>query len=96
MPSTAAYRYSANVAPKSEAGSCSFAPFVERKWNHPFVWVQIPQIGNVTVPEDYYDRFYTLVGQEEPPNYHSACKLLAEALAADTVAPTSVEMGQAP
>ena len=61
---------------------------MERKWNHPFVWVQIPQTGNVTVPEDYYDRFYTLVGQE-PPNYHSACKLLAEALAADTVAPAT-------
>jgi len=49
----------------------------------------------VTVPEDYYDRFYALVGQE-PPNYHSACKLLAEALAADTVAPATVEMGQGP
>jgi hypothetical protein len=60
MPSTAAYRYSASVAPKPEAGSCNFAPFVERKWNHPFVWVQIPQTGNVTVPEDYYDRFYSL------------------------------------
>ena len=95
MPSTAAYRYSASVAPKPEAGSCNFAPFVERKWNHPFVWVQIPQTGNVTVPEDYYDRFYSLVGQE-PPNYHSACKLLAEALAADTVAPATVEMGQGP
>jgi hypothetical protein len=95
MPSTATYRYSASVAPKPEAGSCNFEPFVERKWNHPFVWVQIPQTGNVTVPEDYYDRFYTLVGQE-PPNYHSACKLLAEALAADTVAPATVEMGQGP
>jgi len=95
MPSTAAYRYSASVAPNSEAGSCNFAPFVERKWNHPFVWVQIPQTGNVTVPEDYYDRFYTFVGQE-PADYHSACKLLAEALAADTVAPASLEMGQGP
>jgi hypothetical protein len=95
MPSTAAYRYSANVAPNPEAGSCNFDPFVERKWNHPFVWVQIPQIGNVTVPEDYYDRFYTFVGQE-PPNYGSACKLLVEALAADTVAAATVEIGQGP
>jgi hypothetical protein len=93
MPSSAAYRYSASVAPKQETGSCNFEPFVERKWNHAFVWVQIPQTGNVTVPEDYYDRFYSYVGQE-PPNYDSACKLLVEALAADTVAAATVEIGQ--
>jgi hypothetical protein len=57
--------------------------------------VQIPETGSVTVPEDYYDRFYALIAQE-PPNYPSACKLLAEALAADTVAPATVEMGQGP
>jgi hypothetical protein len=47
--------------------------------------VQIPGVGNVTVPEGYYDRFYANVAQE-PPNYSSACKLLVEALAADTAA----------
>ena len=78
----------------SQSTAC-FEPFVERKWNHAFVWVQIPQIGNVTVPEDHYDRFYTYVGQE-PPNYGSACKLLVEALAADTVAAATVEIGQGP
>jgi len=85
MPPDAAYRFSAKkVAPKPES-TCSFDPFVERKWNHAFVWVQIPGVGNVTVPEDYYDRFYANVAQE-PPNYSSACKLLVEALAADTAA----------
>jgi hypothetical protein len=82
MPPDAAYRYSAQAAPKPES-TCSFDPFVERKWNHAFVWVQIPGVGNVTVPEDYYDRFYANVAQE-PANYSSACKLLIEALAADT------------
>ena len=88
MPTDAVYRYSASVAPKQEA-TCSFAPFVERKWNHAFVWVQIPEVGNVTVPEDYYDRFFAYFAQE-PPSYSSACKLLVEALAADTVAASSV------
>jgi hypothetical protein len=84
MPTEAAYRYSASAAPKQKT-TCSFNPFVERKWNHPFVWVQIPSVGNVTVPEDYYDRFYTSLVQE-PPDYPAACKLLVEAVAAETVA----------
>jgi hypothetical protein len=87
MPSDAVYRYSAGVAPKQKT-TCSFNPFVERKWNHAFVWVQIPGVGNVTVPEDYYDRFYTSLVQE-PPDYPAACKLLVEAVAADTVAASS-------
>jgi hypothetical protein len=84
MPTDAVYHYSASIPPKQES-TCSFDPFVERKWNHAFVWVQIPGVGNVTVPEDYYDRFYAFVAQE-PPNYTSACKLLVEAIAADTAA----------
>ena len=87
MPSDAVYRYSASPAPKQKT-SCSFQPFVERKWNHAFVWVQMPSVGNVTVPEDYYDRFYAYVAQD-PPDYSSACKLLVEAVAADTVAASS-------
>jgi hypothetical protein len=87
MPSDAVYRYSASPAPKQKT-SCSFQPFVERKWNHAFVWVQMPSVGNVTVPEDYYDRFYAYVAQD-PPDYASACKLLVEAVAADTVAASS-------
>jgi hypothetical protein len=87
MPSDAVYRYSATPGPKQKT-SCSFEPFVERKWNHAFVWVQIPSVGNVTVPEDYYDRFYAYVAQD-PPDYSSACKLLVEAVAADTVAASS-------
>jgi hypothetical protein len=87
MPSDAAYRYSASPGPKQKT-SCSFQPFVERKWNHAFVWVQIPSVGNVTVPKDHYDRFYAYVAQD-PPDYSSACKLLVEAVAADTVAANS-------
>lgn len=83
MPTGAAYRYSAKIAPP-KGDKCSFDAFVERKWNRAFVWVQIPGVGNVTVPESHYDNFYSLIGQE-PPNYEAGCKLLAEALVADTV-----------
>jgi hypothetical protein len=85
MPSTATYRYSAKVEPTTEARqTCSFAPFVERKWNREFVWVQIPQTGNVTVPEEYYDLFTGKMGTE-PPDFSAACNVLVEAAAADTV-----------
>jgi hypothetical protein len=84
MPSDAVYRYSARAAPQPTT-TCSFQPFVERKWNRAFVWVQIPSVGNVTVPEDHYDRFYASLAQE-PPDYSAACKLLVEVVAADTVA----------
>ena len=50
--------------------------------------VQIPKIGNVTVPEEYYDRFYGFV-TAAPANYSAACAVLVEAAAADTVATTS-------
>ena len=92
MPSTAAYRYTATVVPSQEAKeTCSFEPFVERQWNRSFVWVQIPETGNVTVPEDVYDRFYGKAGGE-PPNYPAACKVLVEAAAADTVATTGPDL----
>jgi hypothetical protein len=92
MPSTAAYRYTAKVVPTPEAKqTCSFEPFVERQWNRSFVWVQIPQTGNVTVPEDYYDRFSGRLGAE-PPDYPAACKVLVEAAAADTVATTGPDL----
>src|SRR5215813_8399727 len=92
MPSTASYRYTAKVEPTAEARqTCSFEPFVERQWNRSFVWVQIPQTGNVTVPEDYYDQFTSKLGAE-PPNYPGACKVLVEAAAADTVATTSPDL----
>ena len=92
MPSTATYRYMAKVVPTVEARqTCSFEPFIERQWNRSFVWVQIPQTGNVTVPEDYYDRFTSKLGTE-PPNYPDACKVLVEAAAADTIATTSPDL----
>jgi hypothetical protein len=90
MPGDAQYRYEADVAPTQECKSCTLEPFVERKWNREFVWVQIPQTGNVTVPEDYYDRFYGYASAE-PPNYAAACKVLVEAAAADTVMTTGLD-----
>ena len=92
MPAAASYRYVAKVAPTSAAQeTCSFAPFVDRQWNRSFVWVQVPETGNVTGPEDYYDRFYGQLG-DEPPNYSAACKVLLEAAAADTVATSGLDL----
>jgi hypothetical protein len=96
MPVNANYRYAAKVAPSEVArentsgangiarvdNQCSLDHFVERKWNMSFVWVQIPQTGNVTVPEDYYDRFHANVAAS-PPDYQAACAVLVEAAAAD-------------
>src|SRR5262245_56972708 len=90
MPGDAVYRYEAASAPAQECKSCSLQPFVERKWNREFVWVQIPQTGNVTVPEDTYDRFYGYASAD-PPNYTAACKVLVEAAATDTVMTTSLD-----
>ena len=95
MPATAQYRYRASVAPGPNAvvpsqPVCSLSAFVERKWNRQFSWVLIPEMGNVTVPDDQYDRFYQLVGTT-PPNYAAACTVLAQAAAAETVAQSSPE-----
>ena len=90
MPPDTDYRYQADAGPTQECKSCTLEPFVERKWNRAFVWVQIPQTGNVTVPEDSYDRFYRYASAE-PPNYPAACKVLVEAAAADTVMTTAMD-----
>ena len=95
MPSDAGYRYEADVVPTQECKSCTLEPFVERKWNREFVWVQVPQTGNVTVPEDTYDRFYGYASAE-PPNYPAACKVLVEAAAADTVMTTALDTRREP
>jgi hypothetical protein len=111
MPATATYRYKASVAPSavasspadksstlaSTAATCSLDPFVERKWNSAFVWVRIPETGNVTVPEDYYDRFQGAVANS-PPNYQAACAVLSEAAAADmmTMAGATSDSGTEP
>lgn len=94
-PVTAPYRFTAKVAPeqvkqevKQDGPTCTFDPFIERNWSRPFVWVQIPSVGNVTVPEEFYDRFVGFAGAE-PPNYQAACAVLVEASAADTVVATS-------
>jgi hypothetical protein len=90
MPSDTDYRYEAETTPTQECKSCTLEPFVERKWNREYVWVQVPQTGNVTVPEDTYDRFYGYASAE-PPNYPAACKVLVEAAAADTVMTTALD-----
>ena len=90
MPSDASYRYEAEAAPTQECKSCTLQPFVERKWNKEYVWVQVPQTGNVTVPEDSYDRFYGYASAD-PPNYPAACKVLVEAAAEDTVMTTALD-----
>jgi len=90
MPAGTDYRYQADAGPTQECKSCTLEPFVERKWNREFVWVQIPQTGNVTVPEDSYDSFYRYASAE-PPNYPAACKVLVEAAAADTVMTTAMD-----
>jgi hypothetical protein len=92
MPPTATYRYEAKLAPTPQDGSsaCGMERFVERTWNRSFVWVQVPQTGNVTVPEDYYDRFHGLVAGESP-NYPAACQVLVEAAAADMMTTTSLD-----
>lgn len=70
-----------------EAGAgCTLKPFVDRKWSQAYVWVQVPEVGDVTVPEDAYDKFIGYVGND-PPNYPGACAVLAEAAAIDTISP---------
>ncbi len=89
MPADASYRYRAKAEPTQEARQvCSLEPFVERKWNREFVWVEIPKTGNVTVPEDVYEAFYGMI-EGEKPDYTGACKVLVEAAAADTVVATT-------
>jgi hypothetical protein len=69
---------------EAQAG-CTLQPFVDRQWSQPYSWVQVPEVGNVTVPDATYERFVSFVSSE-PPNYRTACSVLAEAAAADTVA----------
>ncbi len=101
-PADVPYRYSAPVGPTkvaapqdttdpnsratADAGSCTMKPFVDRQWSQPYSWVQIPEVGNVTVPDQTYDRFIGFMAGE-PPNYTNACTVLAEAAAGDTVSP---------
>jgi hypothetical protein len=94
MPAGTDYRFEAGTTPTSSCKTCTMEPFVERKWNREFVWVQIPETGNVTVPEDYYDRFYSYASAE-PPDYAKACKVLVEAAAADTVMTTALDTRRA-
>ena len=44
----------------------------------------------VTVPEDYYDRFHGYASSE-PPNYPAACNVLVEAAGGETVMTTALD-----
>ncbi len=91
MPSGQLYRRRFTTEPtRLSEEACSLSPFVERRWNKQFVWIQVPQVGNVTVPEDSYDSFVSYAGNE-PPNYKDACKVLVRAAASDTVETTSMQ-----
>jgi hypothetical protein len=89
MPANTSYRYAVKAEPAVVGDqACKFDPFVERDWGRPYVWVQIPKVGNVTVPEDHYDAFVGFVSAD-PSDFSSACNVLSEAAAMDTVAMTS-------
>lgn len=100
-PADVPYRYTASVPPPVVQTSdtpdaekkttvaevqpvCSLKPFVDRQWAQAFVWVQIPEVGNVTVPETNYEEFVGALSAA-PPSYDTACSVLAQAAAGDTV-----------
>jgi hypothetical protein len=81
-PATASYQYVAPAAPQAvEEQQCFLQHFVDRKWNTEYVWVQIPEIGNVTVPSDFSEAF---VAEVNKPDFASACNILVQAAAKDT------------
>jgi hypothetical protein len=88
MPPSATNQYIANAAPKTQPNACRIDPFIERQWNVAFVWVQIPEVGNDTLAEDF-----AAIGNG-PPDNAAARKVLAEVLGGDTVAASAAEMGQ--
>jgi hypothetical protein len=105
-PSDVPYRYVATIAPPAPqttaatetdkkltadaaAPACTLKPFVDRQWAQAYVWVQIPDVGNVTVPETNYDEFVGAI-TASPPSYETACSVLAQAAAADTVTTAQV------
>ncbi|MDX2205925.1 MAG: hypothetical protein NW223_24460 [Hyphomicrobiaceae bacterium] len=71
---------------------CTLKPFVDRQWAQSFVWVQIPEVGNVTVPEANYEEFVGALSAA-PPSYDTACAVLAQAAAADTVTTAQATSG---
>src|SRR6185436_2744663 len=44
----------------------NFSPFIQRHWKKAFFWVAVAGIGYVTIPQLYYDRFYTCVNVDDP------------------------------
>jgi len=57
-------------------------PFVQRHWRRAFYWVAIAGLGYLTVPEEYYDRFFAYVDGDDP-NYDGAVGLLSLAAVRD-------------
>ena len=42
------------------------SPFVQRHWKKAFFWVAVAGIGYLTIPELYYDSFYSCVSVDDP------------------------------
>ena len=54
------------------------APFVQRHWRRAFFWAAVAGVGYLTIPQLYYDRFYTCVDGSDP-DYGCAVGLLSSA-----------------
>jgi hypothetical protein len=63
---------------------------VNRDWNTPYVFIEVPRIGQVTVPQAAAEMVQVhLAG--DPPNFEAAVVALEEAAAADTVVPEGAQ-----
>jgi hypothetical protein len=61
-----------------------FNRFVNRRWNSAYVWVQVPRVGTVTVPQTVAEQVQGYMAND-PPNFEAALQVLEEAAAGDTV-----------
>ena len=61
-----------------------FDRFVNRRWSTTYVWIMVPRVGNVTVPQTIAPQVEQMLGGN-PPNFDAALAMMEEAAAADTV-----------
>ena len=61
-----------------------FDRFVNRRWSTSYVWIMVPRVGNVTVPQTIAPQVEQMLGGN-PPNFDAALAMMEEAAAADTV-----------
>ncbi len=61
-----------------------FDRFVNRRWSTTYVWIMVPRVGNVTVPQTIAPQIEQMLGGN-PPNFDAALAMMEEAAAADTV-----------